>query len=81
MAAAHELQSQDEPTPAAGLRLLFCDTAASATQAALTRLRTSGHVGYVTLLAFARAGEADTLEHAWLTAASIRQWGSQVACE
>eukprot|EP00969_Alexandrium_andersonii_P187238 8272681-Alexandrium_andersonii.AAC.1 len=33
---------------------------------ALTRLRTNGRTGYVTLVAFARTGEADTLEHAWL---------------
>eukprot|EP00969_Alexandrium_andersonii_P372682 15482284-Alexandrium_andersonii.AAC.1 len=44
-----------------------------------TRLRTNGHTGYVALVAFARTGEADTLGHAWLAAASTRQWGSRVA--
>eukprot|EP00969_Alexandrium_andersonii_P089665 3959487-Alexandrium_andersonii.AAC.1 len=68
VAAAHELQARDEAGPVPGIHLLFCDTSASATQAALTRLRTNGHTGYVTLVAFARTGEADTLEHAWLAA-------------
>eukprot|EP00969_Alexandrium_andersonii_P202317 8939464-Alexandrium_andersonii.AAC.1 len=27
----------------------------------------------------ARTGEADSLDHAWLSAAAVRQWGSRVA--
>eukprot|EP00969_Alexandrium_andersonii_P004825 209211-Alexandrium_andersonii.AAC.1 len=49
VAAAHELQALGGAESAPGIHLPFSDTSASATQAALTGLRTNGHSGYVTL--------------------------------
>eukprot|EP00969_Alexandrium_andersonii_P349869 15432041-Alexandrium_andersonii.AAC.1 len=79
VAAAHELQPTDSAGVAAGVHFLFCNTSASATQSGLARLRTYGHSACITLLAFARTGETDIVDHAWLMAAAVRRWGSRVA--